>query len=459
MDINLQSTVAAISTPYGRGGVALIRISGDRAFQIADRVFVTASGVLPSSLEANRMVYGDVLLSGEKIDDGMIVLFKGPRSYTGEDTVEITCHGGILVSGKVLQAVLEGGAVMAAPGEFTKRAFMNGKLSLSQAEAVINVIDAETNASLRLALSHASGALTKKLDGIYSRLLSLVSQSYVYADYPDEDLTDINADEMITALEQVYSELCLLYSTYDTGRAINEGVYTAIVGRPNAGKSSLLNLLAGKERAIVSDVEGTTRDFIEESVTLGDIILRLCDTAGIRESDDKVERIGIERSLEAIERADLVLAVFDGSQKAHEEDHALIEKLKNTKALKIAVINKTELVQKFDTDTSSFDATIRISTVTGEGLDALREQISSFFIKGDIDYNESTLLVNARQFAAVKGASDALKRGIDALRQGYTQDVAGLDIEQAMALLGETDARQIGIDIVDSIFHNFCVGK
>ena len=459
MDIVSQSTVAAISTPYGRGGVALIRICGEDAFAVADRVFRPASGRLPSSLEHGRMVYGDILLGGEKTDDGMAVIFKAPHSFTGEDTVEITCHGGILVSSKVLEAVFDAGASPARPGEFTKRAFVNGKLSLSQAEAVINVIDAESTASLRLSLSHASGALTRKIDGIYNELLALLAQSYVFADYPDEDLTDLSVEEMTEGLRRIKNELVHLHNTYDTGRAINEGVYTAIVGRPNAGKSSLLNLLAGKERAIVSDIEGTTRDYVEESVTVGDLVLRLCDTAGIRESEDAIERIGIQRSFDAIERAELVLAVFDGSADATLEDRLLAEKLRESPCRKIAVINKCELVQKPVTDTSFFDATIRISTVTGQGIDELKKKIVSLFISGEIDYNQDVLLVNARQASAVKEAISCLERAISALECGYTQDLAGLDIEQAMAALGQTDGRSVGIDVVDSIFHNFCVGK
>ena len=459
MDIVSQNTVAAISTPYGRGGVALIRICGEDAFAVADRVFRPASGTLPSALDHGRMVYGDILLASEKIDDGMIVLFKAPRSYTGEDTVEITCHGGILVSSKVLEAVFDAGAAPAGPGEFTKRAFVNGKLSLSQAEAVINVIDAESTASLKLSLSHASGALTRKIDGIYNELLALLAQSYVFADYPDEDLADLSPKEMTERLKQIKNELTDLHGTYSAGRAINEGVYTAIVGRPNAGKSSLLNLLSGKERAIVSDIEGTTRDYVEESVCVGDLILRLCDTAGIRESDDAIERIGIQRSFDAIERAELVLAVFDGSAGATLEDRLLAEKLKDSPCKKIAVINKCELVQKPVTDTSFFDATIRISTVTGQGIDELKERIVSLFINGEIDYNRDVLLVNARQASAVKEAIFCLERALSALEGGYTQDLAGLDIEQAMAELGQTDGRSVGIDVVDSIFHNFCVGK
>lgn len=454
-----QNTVAAISTPYGRGGVALIRISGDDAFGVADRMFVTRSGKLPSELPVNRMTYGEIVLGGEKIDDGMIVLFGAPHSYTGENTVEITCHGGVLVSQKVLTAAFEAGASPAGAGEFTKRAFMNGRLSLSAAEAVINIIDAQTSASLKLARSHIDGALTKKLDGIYSKLLAVVSQAYVFADYPDEDLTDLTPEQMTASLREIEGELDALYNTYSKGRAINEGIYVSIVGRANAGKSSLLNLISGKERAIVSSIEGTTRDFIEESVCVGDILLKLCDTAGIRQSADVIEQIGIRRSFEAMEKADLVLAVFDGASKATDDDRELLERLKGLPQKKIAIINKCDLEECFDADLDLFDSVIRMSTLDGTGQSSLTETIKELFIGGEIDYDRSTLLVNARQASAVKNARDAVTRAIGALDSGYTQDIAGLDIEQAMICLGETDGRQVGIDIVDRIFHNFCVGK
>ncbi len=455
----INNAIAAISTPYGRGGVALIRISGDDAIAVADRMFSLKRGKKLCDCEGGRAYYGDILLENEIIDDGIATLFRAPHSYTGEDTVEITCHGGILISSKVLEACFEAGASPAGPGEFTKRAFMNGKLSLSQAEAVINIIDAETNAALKLSRAHANGALTKKIDKIYSDMLELVSQSYVFADYPDEDLTDVSEEQMVQRLKQIYDGLNALYLTYDTGRAINKGVYTAIVGTPNAGKSSLLNALLGKERAIVSEIEGTTRDFIEESVNIGDIVLRLCDTAGLRDSADVIESIGIKRSYEAIDKAELVLAVFDGSRAVTSGERELIEYLKNCGCKKIAVINKIDLIQNFDIDMSLFDAIIRISTKSAEGIEALKEKISSLFISGEIDYASGELLVSARQASSVKAASNALLRAIEALEKGYTRDVAGLDIEDAMASLMQTDGRQVGMDIVDSIFHNFCVGK
>ena len=452
-------TIAAISTPYGRGGIAVIRISGPDTVDIAAKMFAPAGGKRVRELASNSVTYGNILSGGETVDDGMLTLFRAPHSYTGEDTAEISCHGGVLVSGAVLQAAYEAGASPAGPGEFTKRAFMNGKLSLSSAEAVINIIDAESKESLRLARANASGALSRRIDEIYETLTGIAAEAYVYADYPDEDLTDISVPEMKRRLSEARDSLMSLYDSYKAGHAIGEGIYTVILGKPNSGKSSLLNRLLGRERAIVSDVEGTTRDFIEESVPVGSIILRLCDTAGIRKSDDRIEKLGIERSYEALYKAELVYAVFDGSREATDEDIEMISKLGNTVCRKIAVINKCDLETVFDADLSSFDFVIKMSAKQGIGVSELCEKTEKLFVDGKIDYDSSPLIANARQAAAVKRSADAVARAVDALEAGYTQDIAGLDIEDAMSALAETDGRAVGADIVDNIFHNFCVGK
>lgn len=452
-------TVAAISTPYGRGGIALIRISGNDALDIADRVFKISGKGVPSSLLPNTMCYGQIYSGAELIDSGMIVRFAAPRSYTGEDIVEISCHGGVLVSQKVLEAVFNAGALPAGPGEFTKRAFMNGKLSLSEAEAVIGIIDAETNEALRLALSHASGTLTAKLDDLYDRLTALLSEAYVTTDYPDEDLSDLGSDEMKKRLYKLHSELETLYNTYKNARAVNEGIYTVIAGKPNTGKSSLFNLLLEKKRAIVSDIEGTTRDFIEESAVINNVLLKLCDTAGIRESEDMLEMAGVERSIEMLEKAELVLAVFDASKPADIKDQKIIEEIKKKSCPKIALLNKCDLDRALTLDLSGFDRVIETSTISHKGIDELKDTVSEMFRFGEIDYTKDAVVANARQAASVKAACDAVLRGALALENGYTQDIAGLDIEEALARLGECDGRQVSEDIVDRIFHNFCVGK
>ena len=292
------TTVAAVSTPYGRGGIAVIRISGEDALKVAERVFVPASGTPLSECASNYSVYGNIFslknsigTEKEKIDDGMATVFRAPRSYTGEDTVEISCHGGILLTEKVLSSVFFAGASPAGPGEFTQRAFLNGKLDLSEAEAVIGLIDAESEARLKLSASHASGVLKRRMDSIYNDVKTLLSSVYVGLDYPEEDLEEVTDGEFLDSLKRIYAELCKTADTYREGKAVSEGIKTALIGKPNTGKSSLLNALLGEKRAIVTAIPGTTRDIIEEKITVGKILLRLSDTAGIRESDDEVEKI------------------------------------------------------------------------------------------------------------------------------------------------------------------------
>ncbi len=453
------SSVAAISTPYGRGAIAVIRISGEDALDILERVFLPASGKKITEYSAGRMIRGDIVASGRQIDDGMAVFFKAPHSYTGENSAEIYCHGGILVSEEVLKAVFAAGALPAGPGEFTKRAFINGKLGLTEAEAIINTIDAETKDKLDLARSHRKGVLSAKIQGIYDSLLTLVSSAYVFADYPDEDLSDISSDEMIERLTGIRREITDLAATYKMGQAINEGIYTVLAGRPNTGKSSLLNLLLGSDRAIVSDTAGTTRDSIEESVSVGRIILRLCDTAGIREGKDEIERLGIERSISALERAGLVIAVFDGSQEATDEDRKVCEIVSGLSCAKIALINKSDLEQKFDLDTSAFDKTISMSAKYAENPEILTKEIESLFIEGEIDYDCDAIVSSARQRASLDRAAQSVANALSALTLGHTPDVAGLDIEEAMSALGEIDGRTVSEDIVKDIFGRFCVGK
>ncbi|MBP3334285.1 MAG: tRNA uridine-5-carboxymethylaminomethyl(34) synthesis GTPase MnmE [Clostridia bacterium] len=453
------SSVAAISTPYGRGAIAVIRISGEDALDILDRVFLPASGKKITDYAPGRLIRGDIVSAGRQIDDGMAVFFKAPHSYTGENSAEIYCHGGILVSEEVLKAIFAAGASPAGPGEFTKRAFINGKLGLTEAEAIINTIDAETKDKLDLARSHRKGVLSTKIKGIYSSLLTLVSSAYVFADYPDEDLADISPEEMAERLEGIHTDITDLASTYKMGQAINEGIYTVLAGRPNTGKSSLLNLLLGSDRAIVSDTAGTTRDSIEESVSLGRIILRLCDTAGIREGKDEIEKLGIERSISALERAGLVIAVFDGSQEATDEDRRVCEIVSRLSCAKIALINKSDLEKKFELDTSGFDKTISMSAKYAESSEILTKEIESLFIEGEIDYDSDAIVSSARQRASLDRAAESLTNAINALSSGYTPDVAGLDIEEAMSALGEIDGRTVSEDIVKDIFGRFCVGK
>lgn len=463
----MTDTIAAISTPYGKGGIAVIRISGDEAMAVAGRVFHPASGKPLAEAEGGRIIYGNICaptvdgILGKVIDDGMAAVLRAPRSYTGEDTVEISCHGGILLTEQVLSAVIAAGARPAEAGEFTRRAFVAGKLSLTEAEAVINLIDARSEEALKLARSHTAGRLTAKLAEFYESLKTLISTAYVYADYPDEDLTDLSTEEMVAALETLRAQMQALSDTYYVGHAVSEGIAAVIVGRPNTGKSSILNRLLGRERAIVSDIAGTTRDTIEETVQVGRVTLRLTDTAGLRDSEDPIEQIGVRRSLAALSEAELILAVFDGTERLSPEDLELLEKLSGCASPKIALVNKSDLRagDPVDLPDGLFGAVCPVSAKTGEGMDRLLAAIESLYVSGEIDYDSTAILANARQKGALDRAIAGVEAALRALQDGFTPDVAGLDLEEAMAALSEADGRAVSADIVDAIFHRFCVGK
>lgn len=456
------STIAAISTPFGRGGIAVIRMSGENSLNILSATFKPKSGRELTEYGPNKMIYGDIIKDGKIIDNGMAVYFKAPASYTGEDSAELHCHGGILLSQLVLEAVYSNGAVPARAGEFTERAFLSGKMGLTQAEAVIDLIDAESEAKAVLSASQAGGRLSEKINKIYEELIAVVSSIYAYIDYPDEDLTDITVDDMKERLSDIIASLRELKSTYHTGKAVSEGIKTVIVGKPNTGKSSLLNMLLGEERAIVTPIAGTTRDTVEETAVAGKVLLKLCDTAGIRESNDTVEALGVERSLSKLESAELVLAVFDNSNTADSYDEEFLNHLKAYPSKNIiALFNKTDLGHSFETSLLSgiTDNILEISAKNGTGKYELIELIENLYIKGQLEYDSAAIVTNARQFASLGNALNHLDAALAALNAGFTQDVAGLELELALSELGEVDGRKVSDDIVSNIFHRFCVGK
>lgn len=455
------TTVAAVSTPYGRGGIAVIRVSGPDAIAIAEKLFYPGGGKALSEIDSNRMVWGRIYYKEESIDDGMAVVFRAPHSYTGEDTVEISCHGGIYLTQKVLESVFLCGAQSAGPGEFTKRAFLNGKLGLSQAEAIIDLIDAQSMESVRLAGAGARGMLKRAADEIYVLLRDAISSTYAFIDFPDEDLTDLTPEELLGRIALAKEKLSVLARSYSVGKAVNEGIRCAIVGKPNTGKSSLLNCLMGEDRAIVTEIAGTTRDVLEETVSIGRILLRLADTAGIHGTDDVVERLGVERSLRALSEAELVLAVFDGARALEEEDFALAEHLRDVSCPIVAIVNKSDIGHALDLDALHlpFARTVSVSAARGDGIDDLRTVIEGLFLDGQIDYSTEAVIANARQYAAVCTAREHVERAEQALLDGYTQDIAGMDLELALSALAEVDGRAVTGDVVDTIFHNFCVGK
>ncbi|MBE6532200.1 MAG: tRNA uridine-5-carboxymethylaminomethyl(34) synthesis GTPase MnmE [Ruminococcaceae bacterium] len=461
---NLTHTIAAVSTPPGKGGVAIIRISGEGAFDIADKVFSPASEKKLSDFGPRVQIYGYIVDSGERIDDVLLTRFPAPHSYTGEDTVEIACHGGILVSALVLEAVLKAGAMPAAAGEFTRRAFINGRMSLTEAEAISDLLEARSREQIRLSSSTARDALSTKIGDIRTELVSLMSSIYARIDYPDEDLGDFSDKEVLAHLYNIRKKISSLLSTYKTGRAISEGVRTVICGKPNAGKSSLYNLLVGEDAAIVTDIAGTTRDVLERSVPCGKIMLRLTDTAGIREGEkiDEVERIGIERSREMIKKSELLFAIFDLSRPFDEQDRLLCDLIRESKAPKIAILNKSDKPKVFDCDMLPlFDCSIT-ATMQGDGGESLKKiekAVNELFTDEKILVGEDAVIFSARQNAALSRADEFITAAIESIEAGFSQDAASSDIERALGAVAELDGRAVSEEIVADIFSKFCVGK
>lgn len=461
--MNLLDTVAAVSTPYGKGGVAMIRISGTEAVAIAEKVFVCASGKRLSQLDHGRTAYGEIFMpdGGDSVDDGIAVVFKAPHSFTGEDTVEITCHGGVLITRRVLSAVLCAGARAAEAGEFTRRAYVSGRMKLTEAEALGDLLDARSESQLVLARGGMKGRLSERMDQLYDGLKRVLSSIYAVIDFPDEDLSEMSREEMVSELERIEMGIRSLSATYGTGRAINEGIPTVICGRTNAGKSSVYNRILGYDAAIVTDIEGTTRDVLRETAVMGKTTLLLCDTAGLRSTEDKVESIGIERSVREIESAGLVLAVFDGSREPDAEDLALAQRVRQSGAPSIALVNKSDLSGFYGCESlcDGFDRVIRISAATGEGFDMLAQTVDEMFIDGDIDTANDAVVTGARQYAALQRSCQLLERAVADVRGEMSLDACCVGVECAMAALGEVDGREIGEEIVADIFSRFCVGK
>ncbi len=453
-------TIAAISTARGKGGVAMIRISGDEALSVAKRAFLSVA--LEKEATPRKCYYGSIIRDGVAIDDATLTYFKAPASYTGEDVCEICCHGGLYVTQAVLETVLSCGARMAGAGEFTKRAYINGKLTLSRAEAVGGVIDAVNDAQLRLSSSQARGALTAKLSQIKEIMLELISRAYAAIDYPDEDIEETDREEFCARLDAIKQELLRLKKSYRASRAVTEGIKTAIVGRPNAGKSSLYNLFSGESLAIVTDIAGTTRDVIENTVSVGDVTLRLADTAGIRETDNIVEKIGVLRAKEKLDEAELVLCVFDASEEETDEDSFILDCAVQKSA--IAIINKCDKLRKMSPEfereiTQKIKRVVYISAETGEGMDDFEKNLSSMYALDEIDITNDAVIANARQLSSVSGALERVESAIFELSQGVTPDIVCFGLESALSELEMIDASAITEKIVDRIFSRFCVGK
>ena len=451
-------TVAAISTPYGKGGVGMIRISGPEALAVAEAMFRPQSGRTVGELPDRQATYGKILYKKEFLDDGVLTLYKAPRSFTGENVAEICCHGGVLLTEKVLESALLCGAVPAGAGEFSKRAFLNGKITLSEAEAVIDLINAESEVQLRIAGENSTGALGRRVQEIYEALCRLLASMYAFTDYPDEDLTDLSPKELGAELLNIRKKLENLTAGYRQGHAVMEGLKTVIVGRPNTGKSSLLNGILGKDRAIVSPVAGTTRDTVEEKVRLGGQMLRLCDTAGIRDARDSVERIGVDRAVAAAERASLSLVVLDGSVPltgTEERIFALAQQAEHS----LLLVNKSDLPRQAELAglADRFDGVCSVCARTGEGVEQIGRLVQALYPQAV--RTDGALLTNTRQAEAVGRALAAVDRAQGALSAALTPDAILTDAEEALAALGELTGKSIREDLVATIFSRFCVGK
>ena len=464
------NVIAAISTPPGKGGVAVIRMSGDGAFEIARKVFSPFSGKSLDEYRPRTQIYGYIIYNGEKIDDGMLAHFPAPGSYTGEDTVEISCHGGILVTRTVLEALLAAGAVPAEAGEFTRRAFINGKLSLSEAEAIGTLLEATSHEQIRLSASPARVKLAEAINGIRTSLIDVMSSIYARIDYPDEDLGEFTDEETVERLLSVQERLSVLIDTYKTGRAINEGISTVIAGKPNVGKSTLYNLLVGEDAAIVTDIAGTTRDILERTVALGRVTLKLTDTAGVRSAEDldKVEEIGIERSKDRIGSSELILAIFDLSRKLDESDLELIEEISKAGGYKICILNKCDLVDEkkppFDTSLLPKDVFGEVISISAHkdnsgAIKTLTELINRLFTDEKISCGQDAIVSSARQHASLLRTRSFIDTAIDAYRVGIAADAASSDIEMAIGAISELDGRAVSDSVVSDIFAKFCVGK
>ena len=436
-----------------------MRISGNDALNVAKKIFVPKSVDSIDNIPGYGAAYGEIIDDdGALVDTGVITVFRSPRSYTGENVVEISCHGGIFVTNHVLHIILKNGAVMAEPGEFSKRAFMNGKMTLTQAESVIDIISARSEQAVRMASAAGEGRLFKKVSGITEQLLELSAYFGAWFDYPEEDMDEFSHEDIERMLKSADDKISVLIDGYDQGKIIKDGIPTVIVGKPNVGKSTLMNLFAGTDRSIVTDIPGTTRDIVEESVRLGDLILNISDTAGIRSTSDIVERFGVELAQKRISTSHLVLAVFDGSEQISAEDRhiARLTRDKNT----IAIVNKTDLDDRIDRGYlhESFDRVVYISAKNSDGVDELKAAITDVLGLSDFDPS-AAILASERQLEAAREAKQYLDECLDAFRSGVTYDLVSVILESAIDCLLQLTGERAGDKIVETVFARFCLGK
>jgi len=443
-------TIAAIATANATGGIGIVRLSGEKSIEIADKIF----SLDITKFQSHTLHLGKIIHNGQIIDEALVSVFKAPNSYTGEDVVEFNCHGGLRVCKMVLEAAYQSGAKPAQAGEFTKRAFLNGKMDLSQAEAVADLISAETDDAVTVAANQLDKKLSGKINALRDKLVASTSHILAMIDFSEEGVEELDYTDLKGTLTEINSQISSLILTSDSGRIIKDGINTAIIGTPNVGKSSILNTICGEDRAIVTNIEGTTRDVIETQVTIKGCKLNLLDTAGIRESDNEVEQIGVERSKSAIEKADLIFLVLDGSRPITDRDREVINLADKEKT--ICLINKTDLPKKLDI-CNEFINTIYVSAQTGEGFDELFDCIYNMYSMGDI--SEKIIITNPRHKQSLMNANSIINEILSAMETDTPFDIILGDIEVAISALGEIGGMTVSDEIIDSIFANFCVGK
>ncbi|RJQ40479.1 MAG: tRNA uridine-5-carboxymethylaminomethyl(34) synthesis GTPase MnmE [Nitrospiraceae bacterium] len=456
-------TIAAISTPAGEGGIGIVRLSGKDAIKIADRLFHSSKGKSLSDSASHKIIYGFIKdpATNETVDEVLVSIMRTPNTYTREDIVEINCHGGMSPLRDVLELAVKSGARLAEPGEFTKRAFLNGRLDLSEAEAVLDLIRAKTDESRRIALEQLRGKLSEKILNLREQITKICVFIEAYIDFPEEDIELASKKEIIESAETILKELESLLKSYDEGRFFREGLAAAIVGKPNVGKSSLLNALLQKDRAIVTDTPGTTRDTIEEYLNINGLPLRIIDTAGIRESHDMAEKEGVKRSIRAMEDADLVIAVVDGSEPLKDEDIEMLERVKDKNT--ITTINKSDISFEENALASRLllysSHVLRISAKRGDGLEELKKTIFQSSVKNWKEQKEGVIVTNLRHKIAIRSAYDSLKNGIKAIETDRPLEIIAIEFRSILDSLGEIVGAVTTDDILNRIFSNFCIGK
>ncbi len=459
----MEDTIAAIATAYGEGGIGIVRLSGEESKKILDRIFVPKHDQFRESIANKRLYYGHIAdpVNSQVVDEVLAVYMKAPATYTAEDVVEIYCHGSIVALRKTLALALRNGARLAEKGEFTKRAFLNGRLDLSQAEAVIDIVRAKTDKTFDVALSQMEGALSERVKGIRQVLMDLLVDITVNLDYPDEDIEIMTYQKLIESTSQIGDMIDKLLSTAGTGRIIREGLNVAIIGKPNVGKSSMMNALLREARAIVTEIPGTTRDTIEEVISIKDIPVKLTDTAGIRETEDQIERIGIEKSKESFNRADLVIFIVDGSSPLSGEDRKIMSKIGGRKA--IVLINKIDLGLKAEEEelriTLPHAGIIKASIRNNVGIEELEQEIASMVYGGQIKQEESLLVTNVRHMELLEKAKAAINDALAMAKNTEALDFIEVDVRRCWELLGEIIGESVTEDIIDQVFARFCLGK